>query len=409
VTTVRMVPPWRSRKTRGMVWALVALIVLWAGVGVAVDVLVDGARLLPARVVAARPYTRKGSPYYGVIYSYTDENGVEHQDRRDLVAGIAREEGFTTVGKEVKVKLLFGQPLLEGAPNVFAVVPWIFAGMAAFIATILFLIDRGERRKAKLALEGMLTRGRIVKTSAFAFRGSKTITIHYEFDGRSGKEKLATRAGPDSYVQLGLDRPHGAGSTIWIAYDANDPGRSVIYSFGEEDAYAVPAGPLAPLPPGLTVDTPRALPPGPPGLSLLAWLVIPICVALAIGGAILGAAPNGDKTDLMPLFMVGGFVVTFIAALLGPALVETVFAARRTLRTGVPLVAKVIHVEWLDKKRLSVSFEARTPEGSFRAKERVEFRRLERMGAKPAVGDTIFLCHRAGRPWERAVWGFAKP
>ena len=389
-----------------MAWAQVALIVFWAGAAIATDVALDRAPVLRGHVVAARPYHRKGDLEYAIVYTYTDEKGVEHEDRRDLVAS-AVPSGMSTVGAEVKVKLLLGQPQIEGAPNVFAVVPWIFGGLAAFIGFIFFVIDRGEARRSKLALEGTLARGRIDRVAAFSFRGSKSITIRYSFDGHKGKDKLATRTGPGSYVQLGLDRPPADGAAIWVAYDAKDPKKSTIYSFGEEDAYSVPWGPLAPPPPGLTVDTPRGLPAGPPGLSSGAVLAGAAFFVLVVGAALFGAVLYGGADDA--LLFVGGFIVTFLAALFGPLLYDAVVDKRRILRTGAPLQAKILHVEWVDAKRLSVTFEARTPDGSFRGKERVERRRLERMGATPAVGDTIFLCHRPGRPWERAVWGFGKP
>ena len=407
MTTVRLVPPWRSRKARGIVWALLALVVLWGGVAIATDLALDRAPVLHGHVVAARSYHRKSAIEFRIVYTYTDENGAEREDRRDLVASLAREQGFTTVGAPVQVKLLLGQPLLQGAPNVYAVVPWIFAGMAAFMGLIFFIVDRGESRKSKLALEGALSRGRIDRVAAFSFRGSKSISIRYSFDGHAGKDKLATRAGRDSHVQLGLDRPPHEGAVIWVAYDASDPRVSTIYSFAEEDAYSVPSGPLAPPPPGLTVDTPRALPPGSPGLSAGAVLTGAAFVVLLVGAGLFGAVEYGGADEA--LLLVAGFIVSFLAAIGGPLFLEAVLGKRRILRTGAPLQAKILHVEWLGPKRLSVTFEARTPDGSFRGKERVEYRRLERMGATPAVGDTIFLCHRPGRPWERAVWGFGKP
>lgn len=407
MTTVRLVPPWRSRKARGVVRALLGLIVLWGGVAIATGVALDRAPVLRGHVVAARSFYRKSSLEYHIVYTYTDERGAEREDRRDLVASLARQQGFTTVGAPIEVKLILGQPFLQGAPNVFTAVPWIFAGMAAFMALIFFAVDRGEARKSKLALEGTLSRGRIDRVTAFSFRGSKSITIRYSFDGHAGKDKLATRAGPDSYLQLGLDRPPADGAVIWVAYDASDPKNSTIYSFGEEDAYSVPSGPLAPPPPGLTVDTPRALPPGAPGLSAGAVLAGVAFVVLAVGAGLYGAFQYAHADEA--LILVGGFIVTFLAAIGGPLFLDAVLDKRRILRTGAPLQAKILHAEFLGSKRLSVTFEARTPDGSFRGKERVERRRLERMGATPAVGDTIFLCHRPGRPWERAVWGFGKP
>src|SRR5215470_14804792 len=172
----RQIPPWRNRTLRLVSVAFAVLLLVWCALSAAAYLAVERAPVLPGHVLSARTFYYKGSLDYRIDFVYTDEQGVEQQDRRDLVAGLAKEQGYTTPGAPISVKRFLGVALLEGAPNVFVGVPLVFAGLLGLMALIFFMVDRGEARRSRLALHGKLARGRVDATSVWSFRSSSTLT-----------------------------------------------------------------------------------------------------------------------------------------------------------------------------------------------------------------------------------------
>jgi len=410
--------PWRGRKQRPLYQACFALIPLWGAVLAVILVAESRAPELPGRVTGRHAMTdRRGTSLEHIDYVYTDADGTEHADERELMPSIAQRVA-PAEDAPVRVKLVFGAlPVLVGAPDVLPIVAVVGMAIFALFGIIFLASDRSEAAKIALALRGQLALGHITSVRKSSFKGTETLQLSYLFQthntAHAGQDRVSARSGELSLV-LGLDRIPAMGDAVAVAYDPDKPARSTITSFGEDEDREAPATRLAPLPSELDQPAPRPLPVGAPTFATEMPLVPCALLGLALLGLALSLLLVRDPNTFVGLAIALLFTASFFGTFVTSSYLASVHAKRRLLANGRPYAALLLHVEWLNvlgQRWLSLSFELHTPEGRLRGKERLRFGRLSRMlegRDGPQAGDTLFLVCQPDAPWERVVWGFAR-
>lgn len=425
---LRQIPPWLSRQQRGHWISLLAIVPLWLACSAAGYLAEARAPDLDGRVVSVeKAVAQRGGALLRIRYVYRDGQGVEHEEHRDLVPRAAQGLGLTAPGVPLKVRLVFGEPLIQGAPNVYFGFPLALAAVFAVLAAIFLAIDRSEARRIQLVLRGKLAPGVIESFAIATVKHMDTWILRFAFEGpkglQRGQQRIAAAQPEGALVALGLSRTPGAGDPISVAYDPDAPRRCTIYSFEalQDPLAAAPHLKTQPQPlpspralPMELLATPRGLPPGAPSLTTevpLGALLLLLGGALLFGaGPVVFAALTTQPGQGAEALMVGEMMFLMLLAFSVPLYHAAVVQTRATLRDGEPLSAVVTHVaagEDGKAARVWISFAAKTGEGLLRGRASLRRERLGRMGAAPRAGDTIFLVANRARPWERVIWGFA--
>ena len=412
----RQVPPWSGRQQRGLRFALLAVIPVWLLASAVGHFAEARAPLLGGHVVAVTPFAdpSAGGRLLRIDYVYSDEQG-EHSAFRDLVPRAAESLGLVTPGAPLAVRIVFGEPLLRGAPNVYFGAPLGIAGCFAILVLIFFLIDRAEARRIDLVLRGILGPGMIESFSVTTVRHIETWSIRFSYDSPRGRQHATLRLAASTIEEgpltaLGVDRVPAAGDRVTVAYDAHLPRRSTIYSFDRSAELPEASADTLPLPRQLS-ERPRPLPAGAPRLTTEVPPAVLALLAVALlffgAGPIVYAALAHRPGEAAEAVFVGEMMFSLLFTMTAAFLLGATVRPCRILRQGPPLAASITRVARSSARHVWISFVGRSEHGPWHGRASIRTRRLSAMNADPQPGDTIFLVADPARPWERVIWGFA--
>lgn len=360
-----------------------------------------------------RVVKRKGPALLAIHYTYVDERGTEQYAVRELVPHAAAQGGLDQIGTPITVKFVFGEPLLQGAPNVFFGVPIGMAIVFAFLGLLFFIIDRQEGAKIDRVLNGQVVPGVIDSIGVLTVRGvsSWRVRYRYETQGQSftGSILLPASQLEGPFVALGIRRMPEQGDYLLVAHDVEKPSRSTPYALEPEQTQPHKHLPIRvqPVPPELSTSTPRALTTGAPslatevpmGLTILAAALLVLFGGMALVAPLISKSAHEGNEGVF----LGTMMFCIFGALFLPLYLDIVRRPRRILQTGVPMAAAIEDVHETAKLYW---FTFRTEEGGT---GRLSLRktRLSSMDVGPKAGDTVFVVSDAKEPWDKVIWGFA--